>query len=210
MNLDLIFTMTTTIPRRAGWIAFLLIILLAATILIFAPEERELGSGIRSVYVHVAMIWTGMSGIVLAGLLGLGAAVFNKADLQSWAKSITWVALGMFAGGVIMSIVAAGINWGGVFWQEPRTNTVLQVMAFTLIVQVINSWPVSLRIRGGLNFLLACLLLFLVFTTPLVLHPGDAARTANSLAIRFTFITLYVLCMTAAAWLVLELRTRES
>jgi hypothetical protein len=200
---------TIRISRNSFWIGIIIIILLAALLLMSAPEERDLGSGIKSVYVHVALTWTGMTGIVVAGLVGLVAAVLNRTELQGWATTITWVALAMFAAGMVMSVIAAGINWGGVFWQEPRTNTVLQVLAAGLIVQGINSWPISPRLKGILNFLLAIVLLVLVFTTPLVLHPGNAARTANSLAIRFTFFGLYGLCLLAAAWIVLAVRTRD-
>lgn len=197
------------ISRKNTWLGLIAIILLASLLLWIAPEERALGSGIQSVYVHVALTWTGMTGIVVAGLVGLVAAVLNRSDLQHWATAITWVALAMFAAGMVMSVIAAGINWGGVFWQEPRTNTVLQVLAAGLIVQGINSWPVPTRLKGVFNFLLAVVLLVLVFTTPLVLHPGNAARTANSFAIRFTFFGLYGLCLLAAAWIVLTIQTKD-
>ena len=46
-------------PRLAiglfgGWL------LIIAGLLVIAPEEKTLGTGIKVVYVHVAMIWTGM------------------------------------------------------------------------------------------------------------------------------------------------------
>lgn len=194
---------------KSIWAGLALLLLLASLILLLSPEERELGSGIKSVYVHVALTWTGMSGLIIAGLVGLAAAVLNREDFQRWAVTITWVALGFFALGLVMSVIAAGINWGAVFWQEPRTNTVLQVLALGLIVQGINTWPVPIRIKGALSFLLAVILLVLVFTTPLVLHPGNAATTANSLAIRFTFFGLYACSMAAAALIVLAIHKRQ-
>lgn len=196
------------IAQRYIWAALALLLLLASVILLLSPEERDLGSGIKSVYVHVALTWTGMSGLIIAGLVGLAAAVLNRESLQSWATTTAWVALGFFALGLVMSVIAAGINWGAVFWQEPRTSTVLQVLALGLIVQGINTWPVPLRLKGILSFLLAVILLVLIFTTPLVLHPGNAATTANSLAIRFTFFSLYAVSMAAAALIVLALQRR--
>jgi hypothetical protein len=191
------------------WIGLLILVLLGALILWFSPEEQDLGSGIRSVYVHVAFTWTGMSGIIVAGLVGLASALSNRPVLQKWANTITWIALAFFTAGLVMSIIAAGINWGGIFWQEPRTRTVLQVLAFGLIVQGVSTWPVSLRLKGALNFVLAAILLFLIFTTPLVLHPGNAASTAESSAIRFTFFGLYAVSLLAAALIVVAIRTNE-
>jgi hypothetical protein len=196
------------ITQRSIWAGLALLLLLASLLLLLSPEERELGSGIKSIYVHVALTWTGMSGLIIAGLVGLASAVLNRENLQSWAISITWVALGFFALGLVMSVIAAGINWGAVFWQEPRTSTVLQVLALGLIVQGINTWPVPFRIKGTLSFLLAVILMVLIFTTPLVLHPGNAATTANSLAIRFTFFGLYAVAMAAAALIVFALQRR--
>lgn len=195
--------------RKSTWTALLVILSLMALLLLFAPEEKELGSGIRSVYIHVALTWTGMTGLFAAGLIGLGAALFNRSKLQIWAHTITWVALGAFIAGLVMSIVAAGINWGGVFWQEPRTNAVLTVIAAGLIIQVINSWSIPTRLKGFLTALLAAVLLWMVMATPLVLHPGNAARTTPSLAIRFTFFGLYVLCLLAASWIVFSVRMKE-
>ena len=195
--------------RRRTGSTLIVLILLGGILLLIAPEERALGSGIRSVYVHVAFTWTAMSEIVIAGFVGLAAALLNRRTWQTWATTITWVALGFFTAGLVMSVIAAGINWGAVFWQEPRTSSVLQVLAAGLIVQGINTWPIPERIKGLLNILLAVVLLVLVYSTPLVLHPENAARTATSMAIRLTFYGLYALSMLAATAIVLAFRTRE-
>lgn len=178
--------------------------LLAVVLLWLAPGEQTLGSGIKSVYVHVALTWTGMSGFLIAGLVGLAVAIFSKPSLQEWAHKIAWVALVFFAAGLAMSIIAASVNWGSVFWQEPRTNSALQILAVGLVVQLANSWSIPYRLKGILNFFLALFLIWLIQTTPLVLHPGNAARSTPSLAIRFTFFGLFALCTLAAAWIVIS------
>lgn len=179
---------------------------IAAAILVVAPSEQTLGTGIRTVYIHVALTWTGMSGIIIAGVVGLAAAVLARPSWQKWAVTINWIALAFFTAGLIMSIIAAGINWGAVFWQEPRTNSALQIIALGLIVQLINSWKVPYRLQGILSFFLAVFLLWSVMSTPLVLHPGNAARTTPSLAIRFTFFSVFTLCFLAAVWIALWLQ----
>lgn len=178
--------------------------ILAAILVLLAPGEQTLGSGIKSVYVHVALTWTGMSGFLVAGFAGLTMALFAKPSLQDWSHKIAWVSLAFFAAGLAMSIIAASINWGAVFWQEPRTNSAIQILAVGLIVQVANSWSIPYRLKGTLNFFLAVFLIWLIQTTPLVLHPGDAARSTTSLAIRLTFFGLYALCILAGAWIVIN------
>lgn len=196
-------------PRRETWAVLGIIIILGAIVLLLAPEEQTLGSGIRSVYVHVALTWTGMAALVLAGFLGLGLVISARPKLFEWAYTVAWVGLGMFGLGLVLSIIAAGINWGAIFWQEPRTNSVLQVLAAGLIVQVINSWPVPYRLKGLLYFVLAAFMTWSVLITPLILHPGNAARSSPSSAIRFTFLGLFVLCSLAAAWIVLYIQGRR-
>ena len=210
MNLQTEKVMNTeVVSGRAWWLVLGGIVVLAAVVLWLAPAEQTLGSGITSVYVHVALTWTGMTGLIVAAVLGLATALLGRSGLQDWGYVIGWVGLGMFAAGLIMSAVAAGINWGNVFWQEPRFNSALQILAVGLIVQVVNSLPLPYRVRGLLQALPAALLIWLTMITPLVLHPGNAARTSPSAAIRFTFIGLFALCCLAGAWIVMTVRRRQ-
>lgn len=203
------FISSQNISSRLFWSVLGVILALALIIILLSPSEQTLGSGIKSVYIHVALTWTGMSGFFVAGAVGLVAALFARPQLQKWAHTIAWVALAMFGAGLVMSAWAAIINWGAMFWLEPRSNSALQLLAAGLIVQVINSWSVSYRIKGALNFLLSLFLLWSVISTPLVLHPGSAARSSPSSAIRFTFFSLFVLCALAATWIVVYWRGRK-
>jgi hypothetical protein len=195
--------------RKAFWLVLIAIAVLAAVLLWLAPAEQTLGSGITSVYVHVALTWTGMTGLVIAAGLGLIAAIAGRPTWQAWAYTTGWVGLGTFAAGLIMSALAAGINWGNIFWQEPRFNSALQVLAVGLIVQIVNGLAFDYRLRAILQVLPAGALIWLTLATPLVLHPANAARNSPSAAIRFTFFGLYVLCCLAGAWIVLAIGRRR-
>ena len=192
--------------RRYFWAVLGGIVLLGLLLVWRAPDEQTLGTGIRSVYVHVAFTWTGMLGLVISGLFGLLAIFLDKPSLQEWSNSIAWLALASFLFGFVMSIAAAAVNWGAIFWQEPRTNSALQILAIGLIVQLINSWPVSHRLKGILSFLLACFVIWSVFSASLVLHPGNAASTSPASAIRLTFLALFILCSLAASWIIIRVR----
>ena len=196
--------------RTASWLVLAVIVALAAALLWMAPAEQTLGSGITSVYVHVALTWAGMTGLLIAAALGLAAAMLGRPGLQDWAHVVAWVGLGSFLAGLVMSALAAGINWGNVFWQEPRFNSVLLVLALGLIVQIANTLTINYRQRGVLQAIPAAALIWLMTVTPLVLHPGNAARTSPSAAIRFTFFGLYILCCLAGLWLVLAIRRRRA
>jgi hypothetical protein len=114
----------------------------------------------------------------------------------------------MFTVGLLLSAPAARMNWGGVFWQEPRTLAALEVLAVGLIIQILVGWPLPLRLRGFLHLGLVLFMVWTVQTTPLVLHPRDPARASSSLAIRATFFGLFGLVSLLAAWIVVRLGPR--
>jgi hypothetical protein len=149
-----------------------------------------------------------MTGLLLGGLLGLIMAIFTRSALQNWIYSLVWIALAMFAGGLIMSIIAARVNWGAIFWQEPRTSSALQLLAIGLIVQLLNGWRLPYRLKGLLYAVPAAYLVWSTLVTPLVLHPGNAARSSPSTAIQLVFFALFGLFAIAGAWLVIALHRR--
>ena len=179
-----------------------LLIILGGLVLWAAPEEQTLGSGIKVVYLHVALIWTGMTGLVLLGILGIGVLLTGNQRLQTWGQAVGWVALGFFLAGILMSMLAAKVNWGGIFWQEPRYIAMFRVMAIAIISQVIGLWPISPRITGGLSAIPALILVWSVNNTALILHPQNPIQSSPSLAIQGTFLGLFGLCCLAAILLI--------
>ena len=147
-----------------------------------------------------------MTGLVILGLLGLVQLIWPSQELQAWSQDLGWVALGFFLAGIGMSMVAAWVNWGGIFWQEPRTLAMLRVVAVALIVQVLTDWPLSLRLKGGLRLGLALFLTWSVWRTALVLHPQNPIQTSSSLTIQATFFSLFALTFLLILWIVLRWR----
>jgi hypothetical protein len=177
------------------------IVTFAAILLAVAPAEATLGNGIKAVYLHVALTWAGMAGLMVAGLLGLGAAVANRELWYDWAYTIAWVALAFHAGGTAMSVVAGNVNWGAMFWQEPRTRVALSLLAAGAIVQVANSWLPWGRAKALLYPALVAYMIASTATTPLVLHPRNPIATSDSAAIKLTFAGLFLLAALAVALL---------
>ena len=175
---------------------------LSALIVWLAPAEQTLGEGIKVVYLHVALIWAGMTGLLILGVLGLAILLTARPRLAAWAHTLGWVGLGFFLAGIGMSMVAAQVNWGGLFWPEPRNVAMLRVVAVGLIVQIVTGWSIAIRLQGLLYACLALLLTWSVLVTPLVFHPRNPIETSPSLAIQATFFSLFGLCVLLAAWLV--------
>jgi hypothetical protein len=184
------------------WWGIAAIVVITAVILLIAPEEATLGAGIRSVYVHVALIWVGLAGFVVAGLLGIGLLITGYERLYPWLRTVGWIGVVFFAAGLAMSAVSSKVNWGAVFWQEPRMRSSSTSLAIAVIVMVAMEWFPWPRVRGVMMTAVPLIFFWLTARTELVLHPDNPILTSDSAAIQATFAVLFMLVGLAAALLV--------
>ena len=194
--------MSDFLNSKRIWLGIAGIGLVTAVLLLFAPEEATLGTGIRWVYVHVALIWVGLAGFVVAGLLGIGLLITSHERLYPWLRTIGWIGVAFFAAGLAMSAVSSQVNWGAIFWQEPRMRSSSTSLAIAVIVMVTMEWFPSLRLRGAMMTAVPLIFFWLTARTELVLHPGNPILTSDSMGIQATFLGLFVLVGLAAALLV--------
>jgi len=200
--------MTTMRQKPLPWLLLSGLLLSVLFLLYLAPEEATLGTGIRAVYIHVSLIWTGMAGLVLAGLLGLGVAVSANEPLARWMQTSSWVAYGFYLGGILMSAVASKVNWGGVFWQEPRMAASLNSLAVATILLTLNTWVPWVRVRGLLQAIVPVLITWITNSAPLVLHPDNPMDAPEATGIRWAFIGLFLLFSAIAAWIIWKVMKR--
>ncbi len=201
-----------SLPQRTPkWAWFLLAALLLLIILVvwLGPDEQTLGSGIKTVYIHVGLTWAGMAGLGVAALVGVGVLFTAKAGWAGWLKTLGWVATLLYGAGILMSMAASKDNWGGVLLQEPRMAAALNGFAIALIVQVLNSALPWLRLHGLLAILLFGLIVWLNGQAELVLHPPNPVRTTESSTIQLTFVSLFALFSLVGAWLVWFFHARQ-
>jgi len=93
------------------WLLPVLLLVAGAAILVFAPDEKTMGSGIKPVYVHVAFSWAGMVGVLIGGVLGLWVLVKDNRQWHHWMEAVAWVGVIWFLLGVVISFAAAKANW---------------------------------------------------------------------------------------------------
>jgi hypothetical protein len=183
---------------------------LAAVAIALAPEEATLGPGIKTVYLHVALIWVGMVGIYVAGAIGLVVALTDRVDFAAWMRIIGLVAVAFYVGGSLASIAAQIINWGGLALSEPRTLSTLQVVAAGIIVMVLSLWQINRRLLGGIYLAWALFTFWATRSAALILHPDNPIGSSNSSAIQLTFYGMFGLTLLAAIALVAVLRPKTS
>lgn len=190
------------------WFWSVPVVLLVGVILLiaFGPAERTLGGGIRSVYLHVGLIWTGLVGFGATAVLGLGLLLTDKPAWLRWFVPVSWVALGFYAAGVFMSMVASADNWGAVFLQEPRMAASLNGLAVATILLVLGSWQPWPRVRGALGASIVFVLLWFNLNAELVLHPQNPITNSEATPIQLTFLLVTTLFVLLAGWVVWLLR----
>jgi hypothetical protein len=186
-------------------------LLIATTLLVLtSPEERTLGQGIKTVYVHVAVTWTAMLLISSSGIIGLIVAITNNHKFYFWLAIIRPVAFGFYFISTVLGAWSSKVNWGAVGWTEPRMQATFQILAVATLIIVVSSWIGSIRVQGILATTWFAFMLWAIFTSPLVLHPSNPIMTSSSSSIKFAFFASFGLVMLISGWFIWYLRSRQA
>lgn len=186
--------------RLAGWQPIGLIVTLLALALAasFAPIERTLGVNLRLILVHGAWAWTGQIAFGLAAICALPGLLLRRAAWHDWSQA--WGRTGMlfWLTYLPMSLLVMQLNWGGLFFDEPRWRIPFTFAVVGVLLQagmlLINS-PVFTS-AGNLFF--GAALWWSLRNAANVLHPDSPIGQSNSLNIQLAFGLLLALILLAA------------
>lgn len=176
-----------------------MIVTLQIFVLIFSPEERTLGAGIKPVYLHVSLTWMGMILLTLTGGLGLILILIPHPKLANWHKIIFLTGLGFYLLGFMVSIVASFVNWGGIPFQEPRIRGALNVGVVGIAAWVLGELVRNKRISGAASTLPPLFILMTGNSSRMVLHPENPVST-SPLGIKTTFFVMFGLALLLSIW----------
>ncbi len=173
--------------------------LLTAALLLIMPPEQKLGHVIKAVYIHAALVQTGLLVFFAAGIFGL-FYLFSKSEKQRTAMTAS-----QKTGVVIWSLYAASsmivtrLAWGvWVAWEEPRVRSSALIWAAVLLFFVLARWVHDARFTAIVNILLACLSWWLTKTAGMVRHPLDPIADSNSLLLKLFFLLIFALTILIA------------
>ena len=113
-----------------------LVLLLFITLI--SPLEQTLGWKARAVYFHGAWVWTGKIAFALAALAGLAALLLPRmrATAANWSLALGRTGMVFWLTYLPMSLWIQQINWGGIFWDEPRWRVPLAFGVAGVLLQV--------------------------------------------------------------------------
>jgi len=167
----------------------------------FIPEEQTLGGLIRVIFLHGAMVRVGQLAFLAAGILGALYLAKPGRALIGWSWAVEKVALLLWAGYFISSIIAMTQAWGGINWAEPRFQAASQSLVAAVIGFVISYLVARPRVTAGVNMLVAVIVLGLVFSAGLELHPANPVGESNSAELRLIYYLITGLMLLLAAQL---------
>jgi len=177
--------------------------LLAATALVtfFGPAERTLGANLRLVVLHGAWVWAGKAAFALAGLAGLAGLLWGKrrAVLTGWSLALGRTGLAFWLTYLPMSLLVMQLNWGGLFFDEPRWRV---PFTFGVVAVLLQAGLAVLRIDWlscAANLVFGAALWAALGGATNVLHPDSPIFGGDSARIQWFFIVLLVLSLSAGA-----------
>ena len=193
--------------------------------LVLAPAESRLGSLVKLVYVHGALVWSGLLAFSLAGLLGLAALTlrylfgseeragiwYRGTQAAGLAALVIWLVY------AVSAVLVTGLTWGQwIAWNEPRVRATGMILVAALALTVVARLVNHRDFTAGVNVLMGIVPWIAVSAAEAIRHPVNPIGGSGSSAIQVFYLliqlTVLGLALSLVAWLWIdtELRSRRT
>ncbi|MBI9045254.1 MAG: hypothetical protein JEZ06_12260 [Anaerolineaceae bacterium] len=174
-------------------LVFITTIVFIISITLMIPAEKILGDRIRLIILHGTWVWVGLFFFALAGMVGLSGLLSRQGKLNEWSKVLGWTAMFFWLTYLPMSMLVMKLNWGGMFFAEPRWRIPFSFAVIGLLLQIglhfmQISWLTSL-----INLLFGSLLFWQLLSSKTILHPDSPVFQPDAGRIQYFFIGLFLL-----------------
>lgn len=184
---------------RALWIALLIILALIALVTALSPIERTLGGNARLVYFHGAWVWAGKLAFGAAAIAGCVGLLWRRQVWQRYALALGRAGLFFWITYLPLSLYVQQVNWGGIFWDEPRWRIPLMFGIVGVLLQV-GLWLIGdLRLASAANLVFGVALWWSLGTIQNVLHPNSPITQSTAIDIQIFFAALLLLSLAFGA-----------
>ena len=200
----------------------LLAVVLFALLLVWvvlAPSESRLGNLVKLVFVHGALVWSGLLAFTLAGALGLVSLVvrhivgsivpaarkhapilYRGTESAGLAALIVWIAY------VISSMAVTGLTWGQVIaWNEPRVQATGLILLAALVLFIVARLVANGDFTAIVSVLMGIVPWVVVKQAGVIRHPVDPIGGSESAAMQqyygLILLTVVGLTLILIAWL---------
>ena len=177
-------------------------VLLIALLALLGPEEKDLGSNVRVVYLHGAWVLAAELAFVAAGLAGLVAFITKRDSFHHWSAALGRTGIFFWVTYLPLSLWAMQTNWNGLFLSEPRFRLAL-IFAVTGVLLQAGLWLINTNwVASAANIVFIVVLRVIFATADNVMHPPPSPifNSGNYAIIGF-FVGLIALTLLAAFFL---------
>ncbi len=173
---------------------------------VLAPAEARLGNLVKVVYVHGALVWTGLLTFSVAGALGLVALVVRRPVWYQGTRAAGATALVVWIVYAISAMVVTGLAWGQIVaWNEPRVQASGLILVAAVVLAVVVRLVNHRDFTALVNLVMGIVPWLVVRKAEVIRHPVDPIGGSGSAAIQgfYLLIVLAVagLAVTLVAWL---------
>lgn len=179
--------LTQTKDRRT-LIWFAALVALALLLVAAVPPEKTLGWIIRPVFLHGALVQTGLIAFAVAGLMGLAYFVQRSTRVIAWCLAAQETAVALWVAYALSSMVTTRLAWGEwLAWDEPRVRASIHVLWFCIACLLLVHWMKHPVFTALTNIVAAGAVWYLIKGAGLLRHPFDPIGDSDS----FTYQVLY-------------------
>jgi hypothetical protein len=184
--------------------------ILAAILLYFLPPEKRLGNIIKIVFLHGALIQTGLVAFGIAGLLGLTYLIRNSETLYRWCLATQKAAVIVWVIHTGSSIITTYFAWGvAIAWNEPRVRAVAAILGACLAFLILGLWASHRYFTAVINIVMAVAAWVLIKGAGIVRHPFNPIGSSDSVIFKWFFVAIFASTMLMAIQLTRWLHTQD-
>lgn len=173
---------------------------------VLSPAESRLGNLVKLVYVHGALVWTGLLAFAVAGLFGLAALVVRRPTWYRGTQAAGLAALVVWGLYVLSAMAVTSLTWGQlVAWNEPRVRATGLILVAAIVLFVVARLVDQADFTAAVNLVMGVVPWVVVRQADAIRHPVDPIGGSGSTAIQGFFwlivVTVTLLAGTLIAWL---------
>ncbi len=174
----------------------ILSLLIGILLIWLSPADKKLGSMLKLIYLHGALIYTGLFLFSAVGLLGIISLFRNSSDF-SLLFAIEKTAIIFWIAATIAGNVTSILTWGGIFWGEPRLQATILISLVSISIYFISSASENPKMISFLGSGLALSVWVLMTGAGRIMHPDNPFSVSES-SIKFFFIVITLAFLTAS------------
>ncbi len=169
-------------------------------LILLAPEDKVLGQILKLIYLHGALVNTGLFLFSTVGLLSLTSLFRNRPGI-SLLFAIEKTAIIFWVAATITGNITSWLAWGGIFWGEPRLQAMIIISLISISIYLISSASENPRTISFLGIGLALSVWILIVRAGRIMHPDNPFGVSES-PFRLFFIVITLVFLMASIMIV--------